>query len=36
MTTGVVAITFEMQRIGKEIAEDMKAQGIDAALLVST
>jgi glycine reductase len=34
--TGVGGVTSVMQRIGKEIARDMRAEGIDGALLVST
>ena len=35
-TTGVDALIPVMQAIGKEMANDMKAEGVDAALLVST
>ncbi len=35
-TTGVQALISAMQAVGKEIALDMKAEGVDAALLVST
>lgn len=34
--TGVGGVTSVMQHIGKEIAKDMQAEGIDGALLVST
>ena len=36
MATGVLALIPEMQYVGKEMASDMKAQGVDAVLLVST
>ncbi len=36
MTNGVLALMPEMQRIGREMAIDMKAQGVNAALLTST
>ena len=36
MTTGVNAAIPVMQRIGREMGADMKAQGIDAAFLVSS
>ena len=35
-TTGVQALMSTMQVIGKEMALDMKTEGVDAALLVST
>lgn len=35
-TTGVNALISVMERIGSEVASDMKAEGVDAALLVST
>jgi glycine reductase len=35
-STGVGGITSVMQRIGREIAQDMKAEGIKGALMVST
>ncbi len=36
MTTGNVAAVPVMQRLGKEMAADMKAEGVDAVLLTST
>ena len=36
MTTGVNAAIPVMQQIGREMVADMKAEGVDAALLVST
>ncbi len=35
-TIGVQALISAMQGIGREMAHDLKAEGVDAALLVST
>jgi glycine/betaine/sarcosine/D-proline reductase family selenoprotein B len=35
-STGVGGVTSVMQRVGKEMAQEIKAQGIDGVLLVST
>ena len=35
-TTGVEGLVSDMRKIGKEIAADMKTNGVNAALLVST
>ena len=35
-TTGVGGATAEMERIGREMAKDMKSEGVSAVLLVST
>jgi glycine reductase complex component B subunit gamma len=36
VTTGVLAQIPDMERVGKEMAEDMTAQGVNGVLLVST
>jgi len=36
MTTGVLAQIPDMERVGKEMASDMMAQGVNGVLLVST
>ncbi len=36
LTPGVVAVAADMKRIGKEIVHDLKAESVDAVLLVST